>query len=272
MSFVVKFFKSQNYLNSKKLVNIISILILILPIIFLYKLRRDLEPRYLTILDFSKFQNKVNRALVISSDSSYNAVRLNYYLNNDYRKSIVDYMDISKIKNFDAKSYSENNIYDLVILLDQSEILNFKKDIYIKKMKLLIQIPCYNEENDILNTLNQLPKKLDGVDIIEIVIVNDGSEDNTIKEVKKYNDLKTHIINLPIRKGLSNAFTTGINFCLKQSADIIVNTDADNQYDSSNIQDLINPIINGKSDIVIGARNFKNIKSFSKTKVFSKFG
>ena len=135
-------------------------------------------------------------------------------------------------------------------------------------MKLLIQIPCYNEENDILNTLNQLPKKLDGVDIIEIVIVNDGSEDNTIKEVKKYNDLKTHIINLPIRKGLSNAFTTGINFCLKQSADIIVNTDADNQYDSSNIQDLINPIINGKSDIVIGARNFKNIKSFSKTKVF----
>ena len=71
--------------------------------------------------------------IVISSDSSYNAVRLNYYLNNDYRKSIVDYMDISKIKNFDAKSYSENNIYDLVILLDQSEILNFKKDIYIKK-------------------------------------------------------------------------------------------------------------------------------------------
>jgi len=127
------FLNHKNYLNSKKLVNIISILILILPIIFLYKLRRDLEPRYLTILDFSKFQNKVNRALVISSDSSYNAVRLNYYLNNDYRKSIVDYMDISKIKNFDAKSYSENNIYDLVILLDQSEILNFKKDIYIKK-------------------------------------------------------------------------------------------------------------------------------------------
>ena len=91
--------------------------------------------------------------------------------------------------------------------------------------------------------VNQLPKKLDGVDIIEIVIVNDGSEDNTIKEVQKYNDLKTHIINLPIRKGLSNAFTTGINFCLKQSADIIVNTDADNQYDASNIQDLINPII-----------------------------
>ena len=135
-------------------------------------------------------------------------------------------------------------------------------------MKLLIQIPCYNEENDILNTLNQLPKKLDGVDIIEIVIVNDGSQDNTIKEVHKYKDLKTHIINLPIRKGLSNAFTTGINFCLKESADIIVNTDADNQYDSNNIQDLINPIINGKSDIVIGARNFKNIKSFSKSKVF----
>ena len=97
------FLNYKNYFNSKKLVNIISILILILPIIFLYKLRRDLEPRYLTILDFSKFQNKVNRALVISSDSSYNAVRLNYYLNNDYRKSIVDYMDISKIKKFDAK-------------------------------------------------------------------------------------------------------------------------------------------------------------------------
>ena len=138
-------------------------------------------------------------------------------------------------------------------------------------MKLLIQIPCYNEENDILNTLNQLPKKLDGVDIIEIVIVNDGSEDNTIKEVKKYNDLKTHIINLPIRKGLSNAFTTGINFCLKQSADIIVNTDADNQYDSSNIQDLINPIINGKSDIVI-EQLFKNIKVFPKQKFFQNLG
>ena len=136
-------------------------------------------------------------------------------------------------------------------------------------MKLFIQIPCYNEENDILNTLNQLPKKLDGVDIIEIVIVNDGSEDNTIKEVQKYNELKTHIINLPIRKGLSNAFTTGINFCLKQSADIIVNTDADNQYDSSNIQDLINPIINGKSDIVIGAIS-KTLKVFPKQKFFFK--
>lgn len=135
-------------------------------------------------------------------------------------------------------------------------------------MKLIIQIPCYNEEKDILKTLNGLPNSIVGISEIQILIINDGSEDNTVQEVKKYIGHKVDILNIPVRRGLSNAFTNGINKSLELGADIIVNTDADNQYDSNNIQNLISPILNKDSDIVIGSRDFKKIKSFSKSKIF----
>lgn len=133
-------------------------------------------------------------------------------------------------------------------------------------MKLFIQIPCYNEEETILNTISELPKKLENITEIKIVIINDGSTDRTLEILKKLDGIIT--INLPVRKGLANAFTVGKNYCIENGADIIVNTDADNQYDAKNIKDLINPIISNSSDIVIGARQFKKISNFSKTKVF----
>ncbi len=133
-------------------------------------------------------------------------------------------------------------------------------------MKLFIQIPCYNEEETILKTLNEIPKKLENISEINIVIINDGSTDGTLQLLKKIEGIK--IINLPVRKGLSNAFVVGKDYCIEHGADIIVNTDADNQYDSNNIKDLIEPIIANRSDIVIGARQFDKIANFSKTKIF----
>ena len=126
--------KKINYINIDKIKNFIILLIIILPIIFLYKFRRDLEPRYLTINQFQNFKNNINSALVISEDSNYNAVRLNFYLNNDYRKSIVDGVELSKNnKNNEFVFLNSNKDYDLIILLDQNDLLNFKKKIYYKK-------------------------------------------------------------------------------------------------------------------------------------------
>lgn len=126
--------KKINYINIDKIKNFIILLIIILPIIFLYKFRRDLEPRYLTINQFQNFKNNINSALVISEDSNYNAVRLNFYLNNDYRKSIVDGVELSKNnKNNEFVFLNSKKDYDLIILLDQNDLLNFKKKIYYKK-------------------------------------------------------------------------------------------------------------------------------------------
>ncbi len=135
-------------------------------------------------------------------------------------------------------------------------------------MKLIIQIPCYNEEKDILKTLNDLPSEIQGIDKIEILIINDGSKDDTLNEVKKYNGHRLEVLNLPVKRGLSNAFINGIEYSLKLGADIIVNTDGDNQYDSKDICKLVEPILQRKSDIVIGARNFNKIQNFSKVKIF----
>jgi hypothetical protein len=128
------FLERIKFLNFEKVTNIIILFIIFLPIVFMYKFRRDLEPKYLTINEFQNFKNKINSALVISEDSAYNAMRLNYYLNNDYRKSIVDSIEISNLDKSNNSLYLENkNNYDLVILLDQSDLLNFKKKIYYKK-------------------------------------------------------------------------------------------------------------------------------------------
>ena len=138
-------------------------------------------------------------------------------------------------------------------------------------MKLIIQIPCFNEEKFLGKTLSQLPKKIKGITKIETLIINDGSDDNTLSVAKKYG--VKHIVSHSKRKGLSEAFSTGISECLLRGADIIVNTDADNQYKSEFIKELVKPIINNNAEMVIGVRNTGSIKHFSIIKkILQKFG
>ncbi|PID87561.1 glycosyl transferase [Candidatus Gracilibacteria bacterium] len=128
-------------------------------------------------------------------------------------------------------------------------------------MKLIIQIPCYNEEKTLGLVLSELPKKLDGIDIIETMIIDDGSSDKTLEIAKKYkvNYVVKHIGN----KGLGNSFKTGVEKALLEGADILVNTDGDNQYPSKYIKDLIKPIVDKESDFVIGDRQTSKISHFS---------
>lgn len=128
-------------------------------------------------------------------------------------------------------------------------------------MKLIIQIPCYNEETSLPITLNALPKQISGIDEIEILVIDDGSTDKTV-EVAKANGVQ-HIVSMPHNCGLAKAFVAGINGALAQGADIIVNTDADNQYCADDIEKLVRPILNKEADIVIGTRPVSNISHFS---------
>lgn len=128
-------------------------------------------------------------------------------------------------------------------------------------MKLIIQIPCLNEEEGLPSTLLAIPKQIPGVDIIEILIVDDGSTDRT-SEVARQCGVH-HVVRFTKRKGLARAFYAGLDAALKAGADIIVNTDADGQYKGEDIPRLIQPIIDGKADIVIGNRDIENIRQFS---------
>ncbi len=131
-------------------------------------------------------------------------------------------------------------------------------------MKLIIQIPCLNEEETLALTLSELPKQIDGVDEIETLIIDDGSTDNTIQVAKDSG--ANHIVKFTNNKGLAEAFNAGIDACLKLGADIIVNTDGDNQYSAGDIEELIQPIMKHEADIVIGDRQVSNIQHFSFTK------
>ncbi|GFI48010.1 undecaprenyl-phosphate mannosyltransferase [Lachnospiraceae bacterium] len=128
-------------------------------------------------------------------------------------------------------------------------------------MKLIIQIPCFNEAETLEIALNDLPKKLDGIDEIEYLIINDGSKDNTVEVAKKWG--VHHVVNFKQNKGLAKGFMAGIDGCLRNGADIIVNTDADNQYCADDIATLIRPILDGKADMVIGARPIDQTEHFS---------
>lgn len=129
--------------------------------------------------------------------------------------------------------------------------------------KLIIQIPCFNEEENLLTTLNDLPKNINGIDEIVVLVINDGSTDKTEEIAKSWG---ANIINIKSNKGLANAFRTGLSEALKLGADIIVNTDADNQYCASDIEKIVNPILSNDADIVVGARDIFAIKEFSGTK------
>jgi len=128
-------------------------------------------------------------------------------------------------------------------------------------MKLIIQIPCLNEAESLPQTLKDLPKKINGIDDIETLIIDDGSTDNTAEIARQHG--VNHLIRLTKRKGLARAFSIGIDASLKRGADIIVNTDADGQYKGEDIPRLIQPILEAKADIVVGNRDIENIKQFS---------
>ena len=132
--------------------------------------------------------------------------------------------------------------------------------------KLIIQIPCYNEEATLGLTLSELPREIPGVDRVEWLIINDGSRDRTVEVAKACG--VDHIVNFDHNVGLAKGFMAGIEACLKAGADIIVNTDADNQYCAADIPKLIAPILEGRAEIVIGARPIQKIKHFSPIKKF----
>ena len=127
--------------------------------------------------------------------------------------------------------------------------------------KLIIQIPCYNEEGTLAATLAALPRSLPGVDVIERLVIDDGSTDGTLG-VARDNGVE-HIVRLPHNQGLARAFMAGLEGCLRAGADIIVNTDADNQYCADDIGKLIGPILAHEAEIVVGARPIDRIGHFS---------
>lgn len=131
-------------------------------------------------------------------------------------------------------------------------------------MKLIIQVPCYNEAETLEIALNDLPKHIDGIDEIEYLIINDGSADNTVEVAKKWG--VHYVVNFKQNKGLAKGFMAGLDACLRNGADIIVNTDADNQYNGDDIEKLVRPILDEKADIVIGERPIDNTAHFSPLK------
>jgi glycosyltransferase involved in cell wall biosynthesis len=131
-------------------------------------------------------------------------------------------------------------------------------------MKLIIQIPCLNEELTLPATLADLPRELDGFDQVEWLVVDDGSTDKTVEVAKAHG--VHHIVRLTTNKGLAYAFQAGIDACLKLGADVIVNTDADNQYNGADIGLLTAPVVAGNADMVVGDRDVMGIEHFSPLK------
>lgn len=131
-------------------------------------------------------------------------------------------------------------------------------------MKLIIQIPCYNEEKTLEVALNDLPKQIEGIDEIEYLIINDGSKDKTVEVALNWG--VHHVVSFTRNKGLAKGFMAGLDACLQHGADIIVNTDADDQYCGEDIEKLVRPILEGKADIVIGERPIDQTRHFSPLK------
>lgn len=131
-------------------------------------------------------------------------------------------------------------------------------------MKLIIQIPCYNEEKTLPETIADLPREIEGIDVIEYLIINDGSTDNTAAVAQACG--VHHIVHQVGNKGLAKGFMAGITACLSLGADIIVNTDADNQYVGADIPKLVKPLVDKQADIVVGARPIEDVEEFSPLK------
>ncbi len=131
-------------------------------------------------------------------------------------------------------------------------------------MKLIVQIPCHNEAEALAATLAAIPRQIDGIDAVEIVVIDDGSTDDTVAIARR--EGVEHIIGFARRRGLASAFKEGLTEALRQGADVIVNTDGDNQYEGADIPKLVAPILAGEADIVIGDRGTASLAHFSPLK------
>lgn len=133
-------------------------------------------------------------------------------------------------------------------------------------MKLIIQIPCYNEAGTLAIALRALPRQVEGFDTVEWLIINDGSTDDTVKVARECG--VDHVVDFKHNQGLAKGFMAGIKECLRQGADVIVNTDADNQYEAQDIPKLVQPILEHKAEYVIGERPISQTEHFSPVKKF----
>lgn len=137
--------------------------------------------------------------------------------------------------------------------------------------KLIIQIPCYNEEKTLPVALAALPRSVPGIDVVEWLIIDDGCKDDTVQVALDHG--VDHVVRFNKNQGLAKGFMAGLDKCLDLGADVIVNTDADNQYDARDIASLVAPVVAGEADMVIGARPIDDIKHFSSTKkILQKIG
>jgi glycosyltransferase involved in cell wall biosynthesis len=131
-------------------------------------------------------------------------------------------------------------------------------------MKLVIQIPCFNEEDSLAATVADLPQELPGIDTIEYLVIDDGSTDRTVEVAEQLG--VHHVVSHSHNRGLAAAFMTGIDAALRAGADVIVNTDADNQYVGDCVGDIVGPVVSGDADLVVGERPIKSIQEFSPIK------
>src|SRR6188768_1367807 len=131
-------------------------------------------------------------------------------------------------------------------------------------MKLIVQIPCFDEEATLPATIADIPRRIEGIDEVELLVVDDGSTDRTVEVAREHG--VEHVVRLTNNKGLAAGFQAGLDACLKLGADIVVNTDADNQYSGADIPKLVAPILAGEADIVVGDRQVSRIEHFSGAK------
>jgi glycosyltransferase involved in cell wall biosynthesis len=136
-------------------------------------------------------------------------------------------------------------------------------------VKLIVQIPCYNEEHTLPQTVADIPRQIEGVDAVEVLIIDDGSKDRTVEVAREIG--VDHIVRNKRNIGLARTFRKGLDACLVRGADIIVNTDGDNQYAGADIPKLVGPILEGRADIVIGDRETHKIPHFSPVKKFLQY-